>query len=181
MQAWVSNEIQVQMKPKKGNRVNYNLDLNDSKQETAGSLSHRTNKSILTAKTKTMETQSVGTKSNVSEKSYNQNLKNEFINKNGKLVDYIKYDSTLGRDQNIANNTNSSLSNDDILKRLKGGVTIKTFAPTKEAIRSRNQESRSTTPQKFNSFEEKMAARAVELGHQQVIVNASGGNYKSER
>ena len=85
----------------RGNRVNYNFDnFQESKQET-GSLSHRTNKSILTAGTKSVGNKSVGTKSILSDsgqKNYNQSLKQESINKNGKLVDYIKHDSALGRD-----------------------------------------------------------------------------------
>lgn len=100
MKVWVSREIHVQMKSKKGNRVNYNFDNNESRQNETGSMSHRSHKSIMTVGGKSVGTKSVGTKSNQSDtqRSYNQNLKNEVINKNGNLVDYIKYDSALGRD-----------------------------------------------------------------------------------
>ena len=49
---------------------------------------------------------------------YNQNLKEVIINKNGKLVEYIKHDTTLGREQNIGRGQESSLANHDILRKL---------------------------------------------------------------
>lgn len=50
------------------------------------------------------------------------------MDKNTKLADFIKFDSTLGREQNIGMGKESSLSNTDIIK-IKGGVTLTQFAP----------------------------------------------------
>jgi hypothetical protein len=49
-------------------------------------------------------------------------------NKNFSLVDYIKYDTTLGREQNISFGKDSSLVCKDVMK-IQGGIKLTEFAP----------------------------------------------------
>ena len=51
-------------------------------------------------------------------------------NKDSQLVDFIKYDTTLGREQNIDINKESSLSNFDRMD-MRGGVKLTQFRPEK--------------------------------------------------
>ena len=53
--------------------------------------------------------------------------------KNAKLAELIKYDTTLGREQNIDLGKDSSLTNNEALK-LKGGVKLSTFATEKHDL-----------------------------------------------
>lgn len=53
------------------------------------------------------------------------------IDKNSKLVDFIRFDSTLGREQNIQMGKESSLSNAEQM-RIQEGVVLKQFAPFKD-------------------------------------------------
>ena len=56
-------------------------------------------------------------------------------NKNFSLVDYIKYDTTLGREQNIDLGKESSLVSKDIM-RIKGGIKLTEFAPQKRLTKA---------------------------------------------
>jgi hypothetical protein len=78
-------------------------------------------KSVLTALTK------------LSNKDYNSSaLKVLNLNKNSKLVDFLKNDTTLGRDQQIGTTGANPLEGANIQKSLKGGVSLTQFAPSRE-------------------------------------------------
>ena len=57
------------------------------------------------------------------------------LNKNLSLVDYIKYDTTLGREQNIDLGKESSLVSKDVMK-IKGGIKLTEFAPQKRLTKA---------------------------------------------
>ena len=50
--------------------------------------------------------------------------------KNVKLVEYLKYDTTLGRDQNIELGKESTLASSDCMV-IPGGVRLQEFGPDK--------------------------------------------------
>lgn len=52
------------------------------------------------------------------------------LNKNYSLVDYLKYDTTLGREQNIELGKESSLVSKDVMK-IGEGIILTEFAPQK--------------------------------------------------
>ena len=67
-------------------------------------------------------------------KSYNNSAMQTMVSfdKNTKLTDYLKNDTTLGRDQQIGVGQASSFSGADITRKLQGGVSLTQFAPTRE-------------------------------------------------
>ena len=86
-------------------------------------------KSGQTAMTGPTNNQTQFTANQTSMSSYSQpKIAMMVMDKNTKLADFIKFDSTLGREQNIGMGKESSLSNTDIIK-IKGGVTLTQFAP----------------------------------------------------
>jgi hypothetical protein len=58
---------------------------------------------------------------------------------NFKLLEYLKYDTSLGREQNIDLGKDSSLACADIIK-LKGGVILTQFASDKRTDKITNKE-----------------------------------------
>ena len=93
--------------------------------------------SQLTKNTDTNRTPSVKsgftTITKISNKDYNSSAnQNLNLNKNSKLVDFLKNDTTLGRDQQIGAAGANSLEGEGIQKRLKAGVSLTQFAPTRE-------------------------------------------------
>ena len=50
--------------------------------------------------------------------------------KNVKLSEFLKYDTTLGRDQNIELGKESTLASSEVMI-MKGGVKLSEFAPDK--------------------------------------------------
>ena len=78
-------------------------------------------------------TQLTGTKSTGTALEKNRELEvamQQLQNKDSQLVDFIKYDTTLGREQNIDINKESSLSNFDRMD-MRGGVKLTQFRPEK--------------------------------------------------
>ena len=61
------------------------------------------------------------------------------LNKNFSLVEYIKYDTTLGREQNIDLGKESSLVSKDVM-RIKGGIKLTEFAPQKRLTKATTEE-----------------------------------------
>lgn len=71
-------------------------------------------------------------------------ISNIIIDKNSKLTEYIKYDSALGREQNITMGKESSLSNGQQM-RIEEGVVLKQFAPFKESYMNIDDENVTST------------------------------------
>ena len=73
-------------------------------------------------------TQMTGAKTNNSNADHikEQEVINKILNdSDGKLADFIKYDTTLGRDQNIEINKESSLANIEKMRdKMLGGVKL---------------------------------------------------------
>lgn len=75
--------------------------------------------------------------------------------KNFRLTDYLKYDTQLGRDQNIEIGTTSSLAAQENI-HIMGGVTLTCFAPEKrlnnpqKKDRDQDDESFSKAPLSFD-------------------------------
>ena len=62
------------------------------------------------------------------------------LNKNFSLVEYIKYDTTLGREQNIGLGKESSLVSKDIMK-IQGGIRLTEYAPQKKLQKATEEKS----------------------------------------
>jgi hypothetical protein len=82
--------------------------------------------------------------------------------KNFRLTDYIKYDTQLGRDQNIEIGTTSSLGAQDNI-HIMGGVTLTCFAPQKRLDQGRQQKKENLVDDdKHMTFDQKTKLRESE-------------------